>query len=189
MGTTIVVVYFLSRFAFLAHVGDSRAYVYRQGRLIQLTEDHTVINRWLKIGQITKEQAIRYRSSPSSRFVTRSLGPKPEVRPDTSVHPIQAGDLFLLCTDGLVDLVTDREILKKVREFGEDLEGLAKSLISMANGRGGKDNITVVLAHFLDREKKSQEETEVFYRSHEGDTEIFLREENSLPKRKKHRGG
>ncbi|RME05119.1 MAG: serine/threonine-protein phosphatase [Planctomycetota bacterium] len=174
MGSTLVMSYFFQGYAILANVGDSRGYLYRDGHLRQLTQDHTVLNRWLEANQITEAEAERLRSK-NARFVTRALGARPKVEMDIYIEPICLGDLYLLCTDGLTDLVEDGEI-RGVLEWGGggDLEGIAKRLVGCANARGGKDNITVVLASF---EAVSEgEDTEFFYRDKEPATEVFRRD-------------
>ncbi|RME81345.1 MAG: Stp1/IreP family PP2C-type Ser/Thr phosphatase [Planctomycetota bacterium] len=187
MGTTLVLAYFLQKYVFFVHVGDSRGYIFRNGRLKRLTEDHTVINRWLQVGQISQEQALQYKKTSNSRFVTRALGTKPTIRADITIHPIVHNDLFLLCSDGLTDLLDDEEIEEILLDGEGHLSRMAKKLISMANGRGGKDNITVVFAHIQDLEAKQGEETEVFQRmiQEESDTEIFVRNQDGSFSRKK----
>ena len=181
MGTTLVVLYFLKKHVFVINVGDSRGYIFRNKTLQQVTEDHTVINRWLKIGQISEEQAKQYQRTPNSKYVTRALGTRAEIKADITVLRAYHDDIFLLCTDGLTDLVNDEEIGDVLLDGEGSLSRIAKKLISMANGRGGKDNITVVLAHLIDKEVDSGEDTEVFYRKKdEQDTEVFVRKTNGL---------
>lgn len=174
MGTTLVGVYFLQGYVLVAHVGDSRAYVLRKRSLYQLTEDHTVVNRWVKAKQITAQQAKKI-SHKTGRFVTRALGTKLGIKADVRMEKIQHDDIFLLCSDGLTDLVSDEEILRTLLDFRGELKRTAKTLVSMANARGGKDNITVVLAHLIDAEKDTTEETKIFYKPKETPTEAFVR--------------
>ena len=181
MGSTVVLLFFWQEYVLVAHVGDSRAYVFRQGNLYRLTEDHTVLNRWLKMGQISQQEAEKYRWSSRSRLVTKALGTRPNIRADIALHRVYHNDLFLLCTDGLTDLLEDEEIAEVLEEAEGHLGGGAKKLISMANARGGKDNITVILAHLATLSKKG-DETEGFQRVGEGETEVFFRNSVGRPK-------
>jgi protein phosphatase len=128
----------------LAHVGDSRAYLYRQSQLSQLTNDHSWVNEQIQSGLISPEQA---RTHPLRNVVTRALGGRPDLEVDMLVHEAQEGDLLLLCSDGLTSMVPDDEIARVVREC-EGVEEVAHRLVAEANARGGEDNITVVLLQF-----------------------------------------
>jgi serine/threonine protein phosphatase PrpC len=146
MGTTLLVLFVLDRQIVLAHVGDSRAYRFRGGEITQLTEDHSFVNSQVKSGVLTEEEAAR---SHQKNIITRALGTAAKVKPDIQVLPFQPGDLFLLCSDGLSDMVPPvrmAEILGK----GTSMKEIARELIAAANDAGGRDNITVVLGHVQD---------------------------------------
>ncbi|MBA3788205.1 MAG: Stp1/IreP family PP2C-type Ser/Thr phosphatase [Actinobacteria bacterium] len=125
----------------IGHVGDSRAYRVRDGELEQLTEDHSLVNELLKSGRLSPEEAL---SHPQRSVITRAIGTEPDVDVDTFTVDARTGDLFLLCSDGLTDMITDDEILALV-EKGGDLDRAARQLVQAANRSGGGDNITVVV--------------------------------------------
>jgi PPM family protein phosphatase len=147
MGTTLVALLILGNRGFIAHVGDSRIYLYRQGSVHQLTEDHSLINELLKRGRLTREQIdkVQYKNA-----VTRAVGVYESVEVDTFDFDVLAGDRFLLCTDGLSGYLEDSEIPKLFEETAEDQ--LAQGLIDLANDRGGKDNITAIVVRVPDAE-------------------------------------
>jgi protein phosphatase len=147
MATTVAAVLVDDALAILAHVGDSRIYVYREGALSQLTSDHSWINEQIQSGVISAEQA---RSHPLRNVVTRALGGKPDLQVDVQVQTMQSGDLLLLCSDGLTTMVPDEEIARLVAEHGSDVEKAAQGLVDEANAHGGEDNITVLLIQFQD---------------------------------------
>ncbi|MEX0675075.1 MAG: Stp1/IreP family PP2C-type Ser/Thr phosphatase [Gaiellaceae bacterium] len=125
----------------IGHVGDSRAYLLREGRLEQLTEDHSLVAELVRTGKLSAEEAEDH---PQRSVITRALGTDPEVDVDTFTVDAQAGDLFLLCSDGLTTMVDDEEILRTVEGSRGDLEQAAQVLVRKANRGGGEDNITVV---------------------------------------------
>ena len=129
----------------LAHVGDSRVYLYRDGALSQLTSDHSWVNEQIQNGVISADQA---RSHPLRNVVTRALGGKPDLAVDMQVQKMRHGDLLLLCSDGLTTMVADEEIARVIAEAGAEVERTAENLVDEANGRGGEDNITVLLIQF-----------------------------------------
>lgn len=139
MGTTVTAVLFLAQRAFLAHVGDSRCYLQRNDRVVQITDDHSLVNEQIKAGLITAEQA---RSSRLKNIITRSVGFEKDVAVDTFALPVQNGDRFLLCSDGLANFVDDTEIGTAMVEV--DLQEVPQVMIDLANERGGDDNITVI---------------------------------------------
>jgi len=145
MATTVVAVLVDRDAANLAHVGDSRVYLVRQGALTQLTSDHSWVNEQLESGILSPDQA---RSHPLRNVVTRALGGKPELSVDLQEHKAQPGDVLLLCSDGLTTMVPDDDILKVVGDASGDIEAAARALVEEANGRGGEDNITVLLIKF-----------------------------------------
>lgn len=142
MGTTVTGLCFHGRFAFVGHVGDSRAYLIRNGRIEQLSDDHSMVAEMVRAGMMTQEQAEQ---SHMKNIITRSVGVDEDVAVDTIVVPVQPGDLYLLCSDGLINQVKDEEILMLSEEnFVRDLP---RRLVDMANSRGGDDNISVVVAY------------------------------------------
>ena len=145
MATTVVAVLVDGSSANLAHVGDSRVYLVRGKGITQLTSDHSWVNEQLESGIISADQA---RSHPLRNVVTRALGGKPELVVDIQEHHAEPGDVLLLCSDGLTSMVPDDDIVRLVREAEGDIERAARSLVEEANGRGGEDNITVLLIRF-----------------------------------------
>ena len=146
MGTTIVALLFYDNKVSIAHIGDSRTYRLRDSELSQITKDHSFVQELMDKGLYTKEEA---RSSSQKNVVTRALGIAPTVEVEVHEHAVEAGDLYLVCSDGLTDLVTDENIGASVRQFGKDLEGLAEHLVKVANAGGGKDNISIILVKIL----------------------------------------
>jgi protein phosphatase len=141
MGTTITVALVENDNVAFGHVGDSRAYLIRDGRMEQVTEDHSLVNELLKSGKLSREEA---ESHPQRSVITRALGTDPDVDVDTFTIAAETGDLFLLCSDGLTDMVGEGEILELVERNRDDLNSALKSLVKAANRSGGDDNITVV---------------------------------------------
>ncbi|MDR0457446.1 MAG: protein phosphatase 2C domain-containing protein [Burkholderiaceae bacterium] len=142
MGTTLVAALVYQGQLLIGHVGDSRAYRWRGGALAQLTRDHSVLQAQVDVGLLTPEQAAaawRYRG-----LLTRGLGVEDTVLLDTQAEPLQPGDICLLCSDGLTDMVSDAEIAA-VLGSGLPLPSMAQVLIAQANTAGGRDNITVAL--------------------------------------------
>ncbi len=140
MGTTVTALGVNGRAALIAHVGDSRCYLVRKGRIYQMTEDHSLVNEQLKAGAITADEA---RHSRFKNIITRSVGFEEEVQVDTVALEIEPGDRLVLCSDGLSNLAEDREILDIVSKTPPDeAPGL---LVDLANARGGDDNITVIV--------------------------------------------
>jgi protein phosphatase len=140
MGTTITAMLGVHNVCVLGSVGDSRAYLVRGDRTWQVTEDHTLVQLQMKAGLITAEQA---KSSPRGNVITRAVGPRDYVQVDTFVVPVQTGDRYLLCSDGLHGYLETKEIAP-VAKAGA-LETACQSFIDLANDRGGKDNITCVV--------------------------------------------
>ncbi len=142
MGTTLVVAVFREQQLLVGHIGDSRCYRLRGKEFLQLTRDHSLLQEQLDAGWLTPKQAL---SSPIRNLVTRGLGVADEVLLDLHEHQVLPGDLYLLCSDGLSDMVQDKEIAKILRQR-QLLQQMADDLVAKANENGGKDNITVVLA-------------------------------------------
>lgn len=142
MGTTTVAMLFDHNRVFLAHVGDSRAYLIRGTTVAQVTEDHSLVNEQIRLGLITREAA---RNHKLKNIITRSVGYQEDVEIDTIVRPVEKGDRFVLCSDGLSNLVDEAEILEVVGA-ASSTETAAQKLIDLANSRGGDDNITLIIA-------------------------------------------
>jgi protein phosphatase len=142
MGTTIVSVLTLDDHVVLAHVGDSRIYRIRGGEIAQISRDHSLVQQQIDRGIISREEA---QESQYRHLITRALGLKESVEVDVEEHPVLAGDTFLLCSDGLSDLVDDAEMLAAVQQHSDDLERACQTLIDRANQKGGDDNVTVLL--------------------------------------------
>ena len=142
MGTTLVAVYFFNSSSIVAHVGDSRLYRLRGQTLEQVTEDHSLVWEQYKQGLIAKEALS---SSPHKNIVTRALGLHPTLDVDVKELAIQSGDFLILCSDGLSDLVQEEEMVGVLKNVAGDLNRACGDLIRLANLRGGKDNITVLL--------------------------------------------
>lgn len=145
MATTVAAVLVDGDTANLAHVGDSRIYLFREGQLSLLTNDHSWVNEQLQNGVLTAEQA---RTHPLRNVVTRALGGRNDLLVEMQAHPMLTGDLLLLCSDGLTTMLPDEEIGRLVREADGDVTSAADALVAEANARGGEDNITVVLVRF-----------------------------------------
>lgn len=141
MGTTLTAALLAGEAVTIGHVGDSRAYRLREGRLEQLTDDHSLVGDLMRSGRLTPEEAETH---PQRSVITRALGTDPEVDVDTTTIEASPGDIFLLCSDGLTSMVGDDNILDLVAQAGS-LEAAAKALVKAANKGGGEDNITVVL--------------------------------------------
>jgi PPM family protein phosphatase len=141
MGTTLTAAYLGDSEVALAHVGDSRAYLFRDGELTRLTQDHSLVDELVRQGKLTEEQAAEH---PQRSIITRALGPEPEVEVDTWTYPVRAGDVVLLCSDGLTSMISEGRV-KEILAATPDLDAAATRLIDEANEAGGRDNITVVL--------------------------------------------
>ncbi|MBA3261022.1 MAG: Stp1/IreP family PP2C-type Ser/Thr phosphatase, partial [Thermoleophilaceae bacterium] len=141
MGTTVTAAKVTGDDVSLGHVGDSRAYRLRDGELEQLTRDHSLVAELERSGQITPEAAEHH---PQRSIITRALGPEPDVEVDTYTLAGRAGDVFLICSDGLTSMISNAELASILRSAGS-LEEAAESLVLAANQSGGKDNITVVM--------------------------------------------
>ncbi len=142
MGTTATALLVHGDHAYVAHVGDSRCYLLRNNEILQLTEDHSLVNEQMKAGLITAEQA---RQSRFRNIITRSIGFEHDVDVDMAALQIYTNDAFLLCTDGLTTLVTDEEIKSVMAE--NYLNAVPQSLVDLANHRGGDDNITAIIVY------------------------------------------
>jgi serine/threonine protein phosphatase PrpC len=156
MGTTMTVALVEEGAVFFGHVGDSRAYLIRDGKLEQLTEDHSLVAELVRSGKLSPEEAETH---PQRSVITRALGTDPDVDVDTFSIPTQPGDLFMLCSDGLTSMVEDDVILSTVEKHRDNLQTAAKALIRAANKGGGEDNITVVFFEIGEHVGEPLEET------------------------------
>ncbi len=142
MGTTIVSIFFLDDTAIIGHVGDSRVYRFRDDKLTQVTEDHSLINDYIKMKRVTPEEAENW---PHKNVIVRALGMKDTVSVDILTEHPQIGDIFLLCSDGLNAMLSDDQIGHLLRSE-KDMDKCVDALIAAANDEGGIDNISVVIA-------------------------------------------
>jgi len=142
MGTTIVAVTFHEKRLTVAHVGDSRLYRYRHGVFEQVTEDHSMVQELLRRGLMTAEEA---RTSVNRNLVTRALGIDPLVEVDVKEQTFEDGDVYLLCSDGLNDVLLDEEIATILAQHTDDLDAATQQMIADVNARGGPDNVSIVL--------------------------------------------
>lgn len=150
MGTTLVVGAFIGSRLILGHIGDSRCYRWRYNTLVPITRDHSLLQEQLDAGLITPEQAA---VSPNRNLVTRALGVEASVELEVNEFRVEPGDVYLMCSDGLTDMVSDTTIATEFSR-SEDLETLASNLITIANAAGGRDNISVLLVNASQSTKK-----------------------------------
>jgi len=141
MGTTLTAAYVGEHDVTIVHVGDSRGYRWRDGRLERLTSDHSLVEELVRQGRLEPSEAEDH---PQRSIITRALGPEAVVHPDARTFPARAGDVFLLCSDGLTDMVGEAAIAEAFAQ-ASSLQAAARELVDRANAAGGRDNITVVL--------------------------------------------
>src|SRR3954447_3352367 len=146
MGTTLVTCLFYDNRVLVAHLGDSRLYLLRAGKFRQVTRDHSLLQEQIDSGLITAEQA---KHAQHKNLVTRALGIDPSVEPEIHEYPVRPGDIYLLCSDGLCDMVEDEDIGMAVETLGRNLPLAAQQLVQMANDNGGRDNVSVILVRVL----------------------------------------
>lgn len=151
MGTTIVLALFHQDRATVAHVGDSRLYRLRQERLELLTHDHSLLQEQVEMGLISSEDA---KVSHNRNLVSRALGSEEKIKVEINEHPVQANDIYLLCSDGLNDMVDDADIELAVRELRANLPLAANQLVQMAKDNGGHDNVSVLIARVMGTPEK-----------------------------------
>ncbi|MCB1645232.1 MAG: Stp1/IreP family PP2C-type Ser/Thr phosphatase [Pseudomonadales bacterium] len=146
MGTTVIAGLFHDNKFVVGHIGDSRVYRFRAGKLEQITKDHSYVQELIDKGLFTPQEA---RESNQKNVVTRALGIAPKVEVEVHEHKTSVGDIYLMCSDGLTDMVVDADIETTLNELGRNLSEAASHLINVANASGGKDNISVILARVL----------------------------------------
>jgi PPM family protein phosphatase len=147
MGTTIVAALFYDNKIITAHVGDSRLYRLRGDRFEQLTMDHSLLQELVDRGFYSAEEAAR---STNKNYVTRALGVEATVEVDVREYPAERGDYYVLCSDGLSDMVEDEDIHLTISTFNDNLDMVAKQLVQLANEHGGRDNISVIMTQVID---------------------------------------
>jgi PPM family protein phosphatase len=146
MGTTLVVALFFDNRMTVGHIGDSRLYRLRGEAFEQVTRDHSLLQEQIDSGMITKEQA---RYSQNKNLVTRAVGIDPEVETEIHTYAVEPGDIYVLCSDGLSDMVQDEDIHSTLSTLQSNLPLAAKQLVQLANDSGGRDNISVILVRIL----------------------------------------
>ena len=162
----------------IGHVGDSRAYLLREGRFEQLTEDHSLVAELVRTGKLSEEEAEEH---PQRSVITRALGTDPSVDVDVFTIDSRPGDVFLICSDGLTTMVDDEEIGKTIDAGRGDLDGTAKALVRKANKSGGEDNITVVVFEIAE-EQAAETDTAVLPTAfEESEDEDTLTELDAVP--------
>ena len=143
----VVAALFYDNRACVAHVGDSRLYRLRDDRYEQLTLDHSLLQELVERGFYSHEEAAR---STNKNYVTRALGVEPGVEVEIAEYPVERGDFYVLCSDGLSDMVEDEDIHLTISTFHDNLDIIGKQLIQLANEHGGRDNISVMVANVVD---------------------------------------
>lgn len=146
MGTTLVVALFYDNKVMVAHIGDSRLYRMRGEEFTQVSKDHSLLQEQIDAGMLTKEQA---KGSSNKNLVTRAMGIDPTVEPEIHEYDTQPGDIYLLCSDGLSDMVSDEDIGMTLQALGANLNLAVQQLVQMANDNGGRDNVSVILIKVL----------------------------------------
>ena len=146
MGTTLVVALFYDNKVMVAHIGDSRLYRLRGDEFTQVSKDHSLLQEQIDAGMLTKEQA---KHSSNKNLVTKALGIDPAVEPEIHEYDTQPGDIYLLCSDGLSDMVSDEDIGMALQALGANLNLAVQQLVQMANDNGGRDNVSAILIKIL----------------------------------------
>ncbi|HRE90422.1 MAG TPA: Stp1/IreP family PP2C-type Ser/Thr phosphatase, partial [Myxococcota bacterium] len=188
MGTTVVGLVEMEDELILVHVGDSRIYRFRDGQLEQVTRDHSLLNHKIDLGELTTQEEID--NFKHGNVIVRAIGLKDYVRPETSIHPRVPGDIYLLCSDGLSDMVDDWSIENVLAANPDDLEEACQLLVRMANDRGGKDNITCVIVRIDDEpdegyaDEQQYEYDDYEEGAYEEEAASPLRHESTAPGRK-----
>ncbi len=148
MATTVVVAWVLGDRLWVAHAGDSRLYRFREGVLEGLTRDHSFSQELLDAGMVTEEEA---RVLPSKNLVTRALGATGDVEPEVHDFPLRVGDVLMLCSDGLTEMVDDAQIASAIFASVPDVQRAAQRLVDLANAAGGRDNVSVIVVRLAGR--------------------------------------
>jgi serine/threonine protein phosphatase PrpC len=154
MGTTVVVAFWHERSVSVGHVGDSRMYRLRARELKQLTHDHSLAQEHVDLGLLSSEEA---RTAPIRSVLTRTVGNGSQVTAELNTFPVAADDLYLLCSDGLTDMLTDEQISEALISFGTTIQNAADQLIAQANHHGGVDNVSVILARILNGKRRGSQ--------------------------------
>jgi serine/threonine protein phosphatase PrpC len=178
MGTTMTVALVENDRVSFGHVGDSRAYLIRDGQLDQLTDDHSLVAELVRGGKLTPEEA---ESHPQRSVITRALGTEPDIDVDTFSVEAEPGDVFLLCSDGLTTMVDDQTILDAVTQHRPDLRAAAKALVNAANRGGGEDNITVIFFEVDDQGEPAEQTEETAVRPALEDDDDTMDESHAVP--------
>ncbi len=147
MGTTVVAALFFDNRVTIAHVGDSRLYRVQDGKFERITMDHSLLQELVDRGLYSAQEAQR---AANKNYVTRALGVEPNVEVEIREIPVQKGELYMLCSDGLSDMVEDEDIHLTISTFSASLANVARQLIQLANDNGGRDNISVLMAQVVD---------------------------------------
>jgi PPM family protein phosphatase len=147
MGTTIVACIFADNKVSVAHVGDSRVYRLRANHFEQITMDHSLLQELVDRGFYSQAEAAR---ATNKNYVTRALGVEPTVDVEIHEHPVAKGDFYVLCSDGLSDMVEDEDIHLTISTFSANLETVAKQLIQLSNDNGGRDNVSLILTQVVE---------------------------------------
>ena len=147
MGTTVVAALFFDNRVTIAHVGDSRLYRARGEKFERITMDHSLLQELVDRGLYSAEEAQR---AANKNYVTRALGVEPSVEVEIREIPVEKDEIFMLCSDGLSDMIEDDDIHLTINTFSDNLDTVAKQLIQLANDNGGRDNISVLMAHVVD---------------------------------------
>lgn len=142
MGTTITLAYLNNSKVYLGQVGDSRAYLVRDDTIIQLTEDHTLVNELIKNGTITSSEAVNH---PQKNMITRAVGTSSRIKLDIFINELLPKDILILCSDGLTNMIDEETILRVIKRYDiKDMKNICNVLVGLAKENGGKDNITVI---------------------------------------------
>ncbi|NMB27618.1 MAG: Stp1/IreP family PP2C-type Ser/Thr phosphatase [Tissierellia bacterium] len=144
MGTTVTLAYVIDEKIFIGHAGDSRAYLFKNGILSQLTKDHSLVEELIRNGSISKEEAKHH---PQRNIITRAVGTSKEIKADLVVEPKSKDDILLLCTDGLTNMLDDDEIRDSLL-INKDIQKACEELVRLSNDKGGFDNITILAVKF-----------------------------------------
>src|SRR5215217_4750135 len=178
MGTTLTLALVTENGVVFGHVGDSRAYLLRDGNLQQVTDDHSLVAELTRAGKLSEEEA---ESHPQRSVITRALGTDPDVDGDVFSVETQEGDVFLLCSDGLSDMVDDATIEEILRQYRDDLAEAADELVRAANRSGGEDNITMLIFEITDAAERTQESVLPVVATHDDTEEDTLSEVDAVP--------